>query len=195
MNKRLERFLAAENISQAKFADTINVARASVSHILSGRNKPGFDFIESMAAEYPNLDVEWLITGRGKMYKNTTVDAPKQETPASSTPLYSSNSAESVQKINANSNIANTESLETPSLFTPPFSSDFSNSRNANESNSPDRTYDNSFERSADKSTQNTLERPTEKVAGSNREEIPSLNKHIVKIIAFYSDGSFKELK
>ena len=71
MNQRLQQFLTAENISQSQFADTIGVARASISHIISGRNKPGFDFIESMARKYPALSLEWLITGRGRMYKGT----------------------------------------------------------------------------------------------------------------------------
>ena len=71
MNSRLLRFLEAENISQAQFADTLGVARAGISHILSGRNKPGFDFIERLALKYPNLNIEWLITGRGKMYRDS----------------------------------------------------------------------------------------------------------------------------
>ncbi|MBR4755052.1 MAG: helix-turn-helix transcriptional regulator, partial [Lachnospiraceae bacterium] len=58
MNKRLQQFLNAENISQSQFADTLNVARAGVSHILSGRNKPGFDFIESLILHYPDLNIE-----------------------------------------------------------------------------------------------------------------------------------------
>lgn len=70
MNNRLVQFLAAENISQSQFADTIGVARASVSHIIAERNKPGFDFIKSTAEHYPNLNLEWLIAGRGRMYKN-----------------------------------------------------------------------------------------------------------------------------
>lgn len=69
MNNRLQQFLAAENISQSQFADSIQVARASVSHILAGRNKPGYDFLERMARRYPNLSLEWMISGRGKMYK------------------------------------------------------------------------------------------------------------------------------
>ena len=69
MHNRLKQFLAAENISQSQFADEIGVARASVSHILAGRNRPGFDFIESMLNHYPALSSEWLITGKGKMYK------------------------------------------------------------------------------------------------------------------------------
>jgi Helix-turn-helix. len=74
MNTRLQQFLSAENISQAQFAETIGVARASVSHILAGRNKPGFDFLESMVRHYPSLNFEWLLTGHGRMY-NTTKSA------------------------------------------------------------------------------------------------------------------------
>ncbi len=83
MNSRLEQFLAAENISQSQFADTINVARASVSHILAGRNKPGWDFLNSMMEHYPNLNIEWLMNGKGKMYKTMMVEkqqaVPTQE--------------------------------------------------------------------------------------------------------------------
>lgn len=71
MHTRLLQFLQAENISQSQFADSIGVARASVSHILAGRNKPGFDFIEGMLKHYPTLNVEWLISGKGKMYKSS----------------------------------------------------------------------------------------------------------------------------
>lgn len=74
MNQRLEQFLAAENITQAAFADKIKVARASVSHILSGRNKPGYDFFASLIRNYPSLNIEWLITGKGKMYKASVRD-------------------------------------------------------------------------------------------------------------------------
>lgn len=70
MNKRLQQFLAAENISQSKFAETLGVARAGVSHVLSGRNKPGFEFLDSLSRNYPDLSLEWLISGRGRMYKD-----------------------------------------------------------------------------------------------------------------------------
>lgn len=70
MNNRLQQFLAAENISQSVFAESIGVTKASVSHILGGRNKPGFEFIENMARRYPNLNIEWFVSGKGKMYKN-----------------------------------------------------------------------------------------------------------------------------
>lgn len=83
MNNRLQQFLTAENISQSAFADTIGVARASVSHILAGRNKPGFDFIESLSKHYPTVNLEWLITGKGKMYKGEQI---KELAPITPTP-------------------------------------------------------------------------------------------------------------
>lgn len=84
MNTRLLKFLESENISQSQFADNIGVARASISHIISGRNKPGYDFIERTASRYPSLNIEWLITGRGKMYlSDAEADRiPRCESPA-----------------------------------------------------------------------------------------------------------------
>lgn len=73
MNRRLLQFLQAENLTQTQFADTLSVARGSVSHILSGRNKPGYEFIESLMLHYPSLNIEWLLTGKGRMYKENTV--------------------------------------------------------------------------------------------------------------------------
>lgn len=80
MNTRLKQFLAAENITQAQFADSINVVRASVSHVLSGRNNPSFDFIKAMMNHYPRLNIEWLMFGKGKMYKDAvTTSRPIDE--------------------------------------------------------------------------------------------------------------------
>lgn len=79
MNTRLKQFLAAENISQAQFADIINVVRASVSHVLAGRNNPSYDFIKAIMDNYPDLNIEWLILGKGKMYKERSAPAPASE--------------------------------------------------------------------------------------------------------------------
>lgn len=80
MNNRLKQFLSAENITQAQFADSINVVRASVSHVLSGRNNPSFDFIKAMMQRYPNLNIDWLMFGKGKMYKDSA-SAPEPDIP------------------------------------------------------------------------------------------------------------------
>ncbi|MFO7923846.1 MAG: helix-turn-helix transcriptional regulator [Bacteroidales bacterium] len=69
MRDRLLKFLNKEQLSYARFAETIGVQPSNVSHILSGRNKPGFDFIQKILTGYPSLNADWLITGKGSMYK------------------------------------------------------------------------------------------------------------------------------
>ena len=71
MNTRIQKFIEAEGLTAARFADAIGVQRSNVSHILSGRNKPGFDFIEKMLRKYPELNADWLILGKGHMYKES----------------------------------------------------------------------------------------------------------------------------
>jgi len=69
MRDRLIRFMSSKQLSAAQFADEIGVQRSSISHLLSGRNKPSFDFIEKMLNKFPGLNPEWLILGKGTMYK------------------------------------------------------------------------------------------------------------------------------
>ena len=77
MHNRLKQFLAAENITQAQFASTIGVGKANISHVLAGRNKPGYDFIKAIMAGYPHLNINWLILGTGKMYTMNQAASPK----------------------------------------------------------------------------------------------------------------------
>lgn len=81
MNRRLLQFLQAENITQTQLADTLSVARGSVSNILAGRNKPGYDFLESLILHYPNLNLEWLVSGKGKMYHENENGMPIETAP------------------------------------------------------------------------------------------------------------------
>ncbi len=69
MNSRLQQFLTLENLTPARFADIMNIQRSNVSHLLSGRNKPSWDFIQRFAAKFPNVSTDWLLFGKGKPYK------------------------------------------------------------------------------------------------------------------------------
>ena len=77
MNTRLQQFLSAEGLTQAQFADTLGVARASISHILAGRNNPGYYLFVKVIGYYRDLNMEWLLLGKGNMYKvQTAAPAP-----------------------------------------------------------------------------------------------------------------------
>lgn len=110
MNTRLKQFLSAENITQAQLADNLNVVRASVSHILSGRNNPGYDFIKALMEKYPKLNIEWLIFGKGKMYKESPAETLLQfdEVPEIPSVKHETEPKEEIEQPNLFNSIDNT---------------------------------------------------------------------------------------
>lgn len=70
---RIELILKARNLSPSKFADEIGVQRSSISHIMSGRNKPSLDLILKILSRYRDLNTEWLLSGFGAMNKEATL--------------------------------------------------------------------------------------------------------------------------
>jgi transcriptional regulator with XRE-family HTH domain len=73
MKERLLEFLKAENKSSAQLAEEIGVQASSISHILSGRNNPSLDFILKMLEKFKFLSTEWLLFGKGSMYKDPEI--------------------------------------------------------------------------------------------------------------------------
>jgi len=69
MKDRILQFLKAENKSSAQLAEEIGVQPSGISHILSGRNKPSLDFVMKMLEKYKFLSTEWLLFGKGTMYR------------------------------------------------------------------------------------------------------------------------------
>ena len=59
--KRLEIILEYYGVNASAFADKIGVQRSSLSHLLSGRNKPSLDFILKILDVYPEIDLYWIL--------------------------------------------------------------------------------------------------------------------------------------
>lgn len=74
MKERLAQFLQSEGLTAVKFAEIMEVQPSSISHLLSGRNKPNFDFISRLLLRFPDLNPDWMINGIGEIYKSK----PKQ---------------------------------------------------------------------------------------------------------------------
>jgi len=69
MKDRLVQLLEREQITPSRFADIIGVQRSSVSHIVSGRNNPSYDFLQKTLNAFPGLRAEWLLMGKGPMFE------------------------------------------------------------------------------------------------------------------------------
>lgn len=90
MNNRLQQFLDLENLRPAQFADIMGIQRSSVTHILSGRNKPGFDFIQKFLLKFPSVNPDWFLLGRGKPLREQNTSAPAPRTIDTSPELFAS---------------------------------------------------------------------------------------------------------
>ncbi|MFV0345755.1 MAG: helix-turn-helix domain-containing protein [Bacteroidales bacterium] len=68
MKERIAAILEAKDLTSSEFAQSLDIQRSNVSHILTGRNKPSYSFIEKLLTVYPEINASWLITGNGSMY-------------------------------------------------------------------------------------------------------------------------------
>ncbi|WP_240665624.1 helix-turn-helix transcriptional regulator [Lutibacter sp. HS1-25] len=57
-------------ISAAQLAEKVDVQRSSISHLLSGRNKPSLDFVLKILKAFPDVELYWLLNGVGSFPKN-----------------------------------------------------------------------------------------------------------------------------
>jgi transcriptional regulator with XRE-family HTH domain len=69
MKDRIVKLLEFTKITPAEFADLIGIQRSSLSHVMTGRNYPGYVFIQKILEAYPQLNSRWLLTGQGKMFE------------------------------------------------------------------------------------------------------------------------------
>ena len=68
ISSRISWLLKKKNLSASKLAETLGIQKSSLSHIISGRNKPSFDFLLKLKQAFPEIDLDWLVTGKGEAF-------------------------------------------------------------------------------------------------------------------------------
>jgi DNA-binding XRE family transcriptional regulator len=79
--KRLEIILDYYSLNASSFADKIGAQRSSMSHLLSGRNKPSLDFMLKIMEVFPEVDLYWLLNGAGSFPKSNDAIETKNAAP------------------------------------------------------------------------------------------------------------------
>jgi transcriptional regulator with XRE-family HTH domain len=65
--ERILEILKSKNLTPAQFADLIGVQRSSISHLISGRNKPSLEFIQKILKTFPDINSDWILSGKGSL--------------------------------------------------------------------------------------------------------------------------------
>ncbi len=126
--KRLETIFEYYGLSASGFADKIGVQRSSLSHLLSGRNKPSLDFIMKIAEVFPEVDLYWILNGKGNFPKSDSIE--KEILISDLTPsLFSENKAEEVKSENQ-PDLFSTEPTVEKNRVNETSEENFSNTRN-----------------------------------------------------------------
>lgn len=69
INKRVLYILDAKFLSKNAFAAMLEVSQPVLTHIASGRNKPGLDLITKILVKFPDISPDWLLLGQEPMYR------------------------------------------------------------------------------------------------------------------------------
>ena len=75
MIERINLLLKAKNLTARQFAEEIGIQPSGMSHIMSGRNNPSLDFVMKVMRRWPEVNINWLMFGKGEMYASLPLNA------------------------------------------------------------------------------------------------------------------------
>jgi len=96
--QRLEKVINYYGLSASAFADKIAVQRSTISHLLTGRNKPSLEFVLKVVKSFPEVNLYWLLNGKGTFpaVQKEKAASYSAETAASAEPSTNSKSIKNI---------------------------------------------------------------------------------------------------
>jgi len=175
MTDRIELILKTQNLTPTQFADAIGIQRSSMSHILARRNKPSLDFAMKLLHRFPEINAEWLLTGKNQMFSSGAPSPalfPQETVQANpQVPEFEWDSGDAVADVHVRDN------------KTASFGTDYKSAP----AGEPQRPADSVVERSRNaEATDSPKKVPLEIKQDINQ------SSDIERIIVFFTDGTFK---
>jgi transcriptional regulator with XRE-family HTH domain len=192
MKERIIRIMKEKNMNASQFSDAIGIQRATISHILAGRNNPSLDMVMKILAKFPDISPDWLLSGKepitrgfSKNTGNNNISNHPAE-PVTSSDLFSPSDFPMVTRTDVNEQINRSGNLITtpapPTEKPENHTGIHEKTRFTNEISHGEDVYNcknrgRSEEREIEKETIVYKERP---------------HKTIDKLLIFYSDNTFE---
>ena len=76
MQQKLRDLMTSEQLKSGQLAEALGINPAAVSHILAGRNKPGFELLQKILRRFPRLNPDWLLLDEEPMYREGMTAEP-----------------------------------------------------------------------------------------------------------------------
>lgn len=91
MREKLLDLMKNEGLKPSQLAELLEINPAGISHILAGRNKPGFDLLQKILRRFPRINPDWLLLDSDQMYRNESAPQSSAQQPASNPTLLGGN--------------------------------------------------------------------------------------------------------
>ena len=111
-SKRLQKIIDFYDLTATSFSEKIAFNRSTISHILSGRNKPSLEFVIKVLEAYPDVDFYWLLNGKGSFPTNSIKQSPENNSSSSK-----SDTPEPIQAIQDSDKPITTKAIERIVIF------------------------------------------------------------------------------
>ena len=116
MREKLLKLMKYEKLSSSRLAEILEIQPSSISHILSGRNKPSFDFLVKILRRFPTLNPDWLLLDSDQMYRQSDESAALKDNqviaPISTSTIQAGSSEHRQNNSSNDSSVANNNSTK-----------------------------------------------------------------------------------
>lgn len=77
MDEKLRKLMKHEGLNSSRLAEVLGIQASGISHIMSGRNKPSYDFLLKLLQRFPQINPDWLLLDKGPMYRDEIKNAAR----------------------------------------------------------------------------------------------------------------------
>lgn len=67
--EQLKAYFINKGIKQQEIASTLGLKKSFVSELLNGKRSIGYETAHKLSSQYPDLNIDWLMTGEGEMLR------------------------------------------------------------------------------------------------------------------------------
>lgn len=108
MGEKLLRLMKSEGLTSSRLAEILGTGASNISHIISGRSKPGYELLRKILLSFPRINPDWLLLDDEMMYRK---DDSLETAAPSTTDLFSAEAAPEP----VNRSLPETAPIDTPS--------------------------------------------------------------------------------
>lgn len=213
MENRILKVIDNSGLTASEFALKVGIQSAQISHIKSGRNKVSLEIVQRILANFDEINPDWLILGKGEMYRNSTKTIENQENKHENRPFQPEmaslfdnptyNPTENVKEIELKDNleevVTNEEKNKNEMADENVIDENVSSSSLENKTFDKKENFD-SMDVNMKSSNDDRFKDHQESNQPETQSENPSLNiitssdqRTVKKIIVFYSDKTYDE--